>query len=166
MPNRMSDPATLGAASSGAGILARWRGWSPQLLSVLRIATAYLFVQYGTTKLLAFPGPIMPDGGTAPLASLAGVAGLLELVGGALLLVGLFTRPVAFVLSGEMAVAYFYGHVPMGTWYSPVLNMGAPAVVYCFLWLYFSAAGGGPWSLDALRGRVTAGRRGVDPAFP
>ena len=119
------------------------------MLSILRIVTAFLFVQYGTTKLLAFPAALMPDGGTAPLNSLAGFAGALELVGGALLLVGLFTRPVAFVLSGEMAVAYFTGHAPQGFW--PILNNGVPAVFFAFLWFYISAAGPGPWSLDALR---------------
>jgi putative oxidoreductase len=108
-------------------------------------------MQYGSAKLLAYPAAVMPGGGTAPLTSLAGVAGALETVGGALLLVGLFTRPVAFVLSGEMAVAYFMGHAPQGFW--PVLNLGAPAILFCFLWLYVSAAGPGPWSLDALRGR-------------
>lgn len=106
-------------------------------------------MQFGTAKLIAFPAPIMPDGGTAPVASLAGIAGILEAVGGLLLLVGLFTRPVAFILSGQMAVAYFMGHAPQGFW--PVLNQGTPAVLFAFLWLYLSAAGGGPWSLDALR---------------
>jgi putative oxidoreductase len=124
--------------------------WAPWLLSVLRIVAAFLFMQFGTAKLLAFPGPLMP-GGPVPLASLPGVAGLLEAVGGALLLVGLFTRPVAFVLSGEMAFAYFIGHAGKGFW--PVLNGGHPAVLFCFVWLYFSAAGAGPLSLDALRSR-------------
>jgi len=131
------------------GLLSRRRSWAPYLLSVLRIVTAFLFMQVGTAKLFAFPGAIMPGGGTAPLASLPGVAGILEAVGGVLLLVGLFTRPVAFVLSGEMAVAYFIAHAPQGFW--PVLNQGAPAALYAFLFLYFSAAGAGPWSLDAKR---------------
>jgi putative oxidoreductase len=129
------------------------------VLSILRIIAAFLFVQYGTTKLLAFPAAIMPGGGTAPLASLPGVAGALELVGGALLLVGLFTRPVAFVLSGLMAVAYFMGHAAQGFW--PVLNGGTPAVVFSFLWLYISTAGPGPWSIDALlRRKAGAGSPG------
>jgi putative oxidoreductase len=136
------------------GAVARWRSWTPHLLSVFRIVTAFLFVQYGTGKLLAFPGPLMPGGATVPLASLPGVAGALELVGGALVLAGLFTRPAAFVLSGEMAFAYFIGHAPKGFW--PVLNQGAPAVFYCFAFLYLSAAGAGPWSLDALRRRGDA----------
>ncbi len=130
---------------------ARWISWAPHVLSILRISAAFLFVQYGTTKLFAYPGAVIPGGGTASLTSLAGVAGALELVGGALLLVGLFTRPVAFLLSGEMAVAYFVGHAGQGFW--PVLNGGAPAVFLAFLWLYVSAAGPGPWSIDALRRR-------------
>ena len=130
-------------------LAARWRSWAPQLLSTLRIIAAFLFTQYGTAKLLAFPGAVMPGGGTASLTSLAGIAGLLEMVGGGLLLIGLFTRPVAFILSGEMAVAYFKGHAPHGFW--PFLNQGSPAIFFCFLWLYVSAAGPGPWSLDALR---------------
>jgi len=136
---------------------ARWRSWSPYFLSILRIVCAFLFMQYGTAKLWACPGPIVPGGGTVPLASQAGVAGLLEAGGGLLLLLGLFTRPVAFLLSGEMAFAYFIGHAPQGFW--PVLNQGIPAIVFCFVWLYFSAAGAGPWSLDALRRRPSADAR-------
>lgn len=129
----------------------RWISWAPYFLSVLRIIAAFLFIQYGGGKILGWPAAVMPGGGTAPLASQAGVAGLLELGGGALLLVGLFTRPVAFVLSGLMAFAYVIGHAGGGFW--PVLNGGAPAVIFCFVWLHISAAGGGPWSLDALRRR-------------
>jgi putative oxidoreductase len=102
-------------------------------------------------KILAFPHPLIPGGGTVPLGSLAGVAGILESVGGAFLLLGLFTRPVAFLVAGEMAVAYFKGHAPNGFW--PVFNGGAPAVIFCFIWLYVSAAGAGPFSIDALRAR-------------
>jgi putative oxidoreductase len=129
----------------------RWIALTPYLLSLLRIIAAFVFIEYGTTKLLAWPAPVMPGGGTAPLMTQAGIAGLLEIVGGGLLLVGLFTRPVAFLLAGEMAFAYFIGHAGRGFW--PVLNGGAPAVIFCFLWLYISAAGGGPWSLDAARRR-------------
>ncbi|MGH9720768.1 MAG: DoxX family protein [Bryobacteraceae bacterium] len=134
---------------------ARWSHSAPYLLSVLRIIAAFLFVQYGTTKLFGFPAAVMPGGGTASLTSLPGVAGLLEFIGGALLLVGLFTRPVAFLLSGQMAVAYFIGHAHQGFW--PVLNGGAPAVFFAFLWLYVSAAGPGPWSIDALRNGKAGG---------
>lgn len=136
---------------SNTSLTSRWTSSAPSLLSIIRITAAFLFVQYGTTKLFAYPAAVMPGGGTASLTSLAGVAGALELVGGALLLVGLFTRPVAFLLSGEMAVAYFIGHAAQGFW--PVLNGGAPAVFFAFLWLYVSAAGPGPWSIDALRRR-------------
>jgi putative oxidoreductase len=104
-------------------------------------------MQFGTSKLFAFPVP-MPDGKTVEIASLLGVAGMLEVFGGGLLLLGLLTRPVAFLLSGEMAVAYFMGHAPNGFW--PIVNQGTPAILFSFLWLYVSAAGPGPWSLDAL----------------
>lgn len=132
-------------------ILSRWAAWAPQLQSVLRIVAAFIFILSGTMKLFAFPAGIPPDGGTAPLMSQVGIGGLLEVVGGGLLLAGLFTRPIAFILSGMMAVAYFQFHHPQGFW--PVMNGGIPAILYCFIWLYFSAAGAGPWSLDARRGR-------------
>ena len=135
----------------------KWRSWSPYLLSILRIVTAFLFMQFGTAKVFAFPAAVMPEGGTAPLWSLAWIAGALEVFGGFFLLIGLFTRPVAFLLSGEMAFAYFIGHAPQGFW--PVLNQGHPAVLFCFLFLYFSAAGAGPWSLDAMRERKFPERR-------
>ncbi len=127
-------------------VAVRWSAFAPYLLSALRIVAAFLLLQFGTAKLFAFPAAILP-GGTAPLASLPGVAGVLEAFGGALLLIGLFTRPVAFLLSGEMAFAYFIGHAPRGFW--PVLNRGHVVVLLCFVWLYVSAAGAGPWSLDA-----------------
>ncbi len=133
-----------------SNVAARWSSLSPQLRSVLRIVAALMFLQSGTIKLFGWP-MAMPDGQTLSLMSQVGVGGILEVVGGLLLLVGLFTRPVAFVLSGEMAVAYFQFHAPNGFW--PVVNQGQPAVLYCFIWLYFSAAGAGPWSLDALRKR-------------
>src|SRR5918992_5649330 len=128
-----------------------WRSLSPYLLSILRIVTAFLFMQFGTAKWFAFPAPIMPDGSTVSLVSLVGVAAVLETLGGFLLLVGLFSRPVAFLLAGQMAVAYFMGHAPQGFW--PVLNQGTPAVLFSFLFLYLSSAGAGPWSLDAIRSR-------------
>ena len=143
-------------------IVNRWRAWAPQFLSLLRIAAGFLFIQYGSTKLFALPGPLMPDGGTVPPLSLAGIAGILELAGGILLLFGLFTRPTAFILSGEMAVAYWHAHAPRGTW--PVLNQGAPAFTFCFLFLYLSAAGGGPWSRFSSQ-YATSQSGGVDPAM-
>jgi putative oxidoreductase len=133
------------------GIVSRWRSAAPYFLSILRIMAAFLFIQVGTAKLFAFPAAVMPGGGTAPAGSLPWIAGVLETFGGLLLLVGLLTRPVAFLLSGQMAVAYFIGHAPSGLW--PVLNQGSNAILFCFVWLYFSAAGPGPWSLDARRQR-------------
>ena len=130
---------------------AGWPRLTPYFSSLLRIVAAAIFLLSGTMKLFAFPAGIPPNGGTAPLASEVGIAGVLEVGGGALLLVGLFTRPVAFLLSGEMAVAYFQYALPQGFW--PVLNDGVASALYCFVWLYFSAAGAGPWSLDARRGR-------------
>ena len=135
---------------TASNLVRNWPTRAAQLLSVLRIFAAFTFMQFGTAKLFAFPGAIMPGGGTVPFASLLGLAGTLEAFGGLLLLVGLFTRPVAFLLAGEMAVAYFMGHGSHGFW--TVLNQGTPAVIYCFIWLYLSAAGPGPWSLVAKRG--------------
>ena len=114
---------------------------APYLLSALRMIAAFTFIAHGTQKLFAFPlGP------RAALASQMGVAGLIETAGGALMLLGLFTRPVALVLAGEMAYAYFTAHAPRGTW--PIQNGGELAVLYCFLWLYVAAAGPGPISVD------------------
>jgi putative oxidoreductase len=124
--------------------------WAPYLLSVLRIVVALLYLVHGTQKLLGFPTGEPPRPPVPPL-SLLGAASLIETIGGLLMLLGLFTGPVAFVLSGEMAAAYFIGHAPRGFW--PLLNRGEPAVLFCFIWLYFAAAGAGPWSLDALRRR-------------
>ena len=133
---------------SGSSLAAKWTNLAPQLRSLLRIVAALMFMQAGTIKLFGWP-MAMPGGGSPPMWSQVWIGAVLELVGGALLIVGLFTRPVAFILSGEMAVAYFQFHAPNGFW--PVVNQGQPAVLYCFIWLYLSAAGGGPWSLDALR---------------
>ena len=134
---------------SAPNIVTRWTTWGPLLQSVLRIVAAFIVITSGTMKLFAFPAGVPPDGGTVPLISQMGLGGVLEIFGGALVLIGLFTRPVAFILSGEMAVAYFQFHFPNGFW--PVTNGGVAAAIYCFVWLYFSAAGAGPWSLDAKR---------------
>jgi len=123
--------------------------WKPRALAVLRIVTAYLFITHGTAKLFGVPHQAMFDG--LQLMSLSGMAGLLELVGGALLLIGLFTRPTAFVLCGLMAVAYFMAHASQGNALVPMLNKGELAVLYCFVFLYFAAAGAGAWSVDAMR---------------
>ena len=128
-------------------------GWAPYLLSVLRIVATLSFMTHGTQKLFAVPAAELRE--PVSLASLAGLAGVLETFGGLLLLLGLFTRLVAFVLSGEMAVAYFLSHAPRGFW--PILNRGELAALFCFIWLYLATAGTGPWSLDALRRRAGAG---------
>ena len=124
--------------------------WAPRGLALLRIVAGYLFLQHGSAKLLGFPHVASFD--HLSITSLVGVAGILELVGGALILVGLFVRPVAFILSGQMAVAYFMAHASKGNLIFPMLNQGEGAVLYCFIFLLLAAAGGGAWSLDALRG--------------
>ena len=121
----------------------------PRALSVLRIVTAFLLIQHGTAKHFGFPHVAAFD--NLVTLSLPGIAGILEVVGGALLLIGLFTRPVAFVLSGLLAFAYFIGHAPRGNVLSPMLNGGEAAVLFCFIFLFMAAAGGGSWSLDARR---------------
>jgi putative oxidoreductase len=119
------------------------RVWAPRLLSILRIVAALIFMEHGTQKLLGFPVSEYP----APaLFSLMGLAGILEMIGGALLVLGLFTRPVAFILSGMMAAAYWMAHAPQSLF--PVNNGGDAAILYCFVFLYLVAAGPGPWSLD------------------
>lgn len=121
--------------------------YAPQFLSLLRFMSGLLLLQHGTTKYLGFPETAMA--GASPF-TMSGAAGVLELVGGALLVVGLFTRPVAFILSGMLAVAYFYAHAPND--FYPLVNGGELAVLYCFTFLYLAAAGGGPISIDRLRG--------------
>lgn len=126
--------------------LSFWRNLAPHFLSLLRLMAGLLLLQYGTMKILHFPyaeyfANVQPF-------TLIWVAGLLELVGGALVTVGLFTRCAAFVLSGEMAFAYFIGHAPNG--FYPAINEGVAPVLFCFVFLYLSAAGGGPWSLDRM----------------
>lgn len=125
--------------------------WTPRALALLRIVTAYLFITHGTAKLLGVPHVAMFD--NLQVMSLIGIAGVLELVGGVLILIGWLTRPVAFVLSGEMAVAYFMGHASKGNPLVPMLNQGELAVLYCFVFLFLAAAGAGAWSVDAARVR-------------
>ena len=133
------------------GIVGKWSELGPELRSLLRIVAAAMFILAGTSKLFAFPVGMPPNGGTAAFGTQVWIGGVLEVVGGALLLVGLFTRPVAFVLSGEMAVAYFMAHAPLGPW--PILNKGELAVLYAFLFLHVAARGAGAYSLDALLSR-------------
>jgi putative oxidoreductase len=117
--------------------------WAPRMLAILRIIAALLFLEHGTQKLLGFP----PSENPGPaLFSLFGLQGVIELVGGILLLLGLFTRPVAFILAGDMAVAYFMAHAPKS--FFPMLNGGDAAILYCFVFLYLFVAGPGAWSAD------------------
>ena len=122
--------------------------WQPKLLSLLRLVTGLLFMQHGGQKIFGFPAP---QRHAFDLFSMQGVAGTLELFGGLLIVLGLFTRPTAFLLSGLMACAYFIAHAPRDFW--PILNGGELAVIFCFVFLYLSAAGGGDWSIDHLRSR-------------
>jgi len=138
-------------------VIARWRSWAPWLLSLSRIIVGFLFMQIGTGKLWGFPAAIMPGGALAQFGTQTWWAAVLEAFGGGLILLGLLTRPVAFLLSGEMAFAYFIGHAGGGFW--PVLNGGSAAIFYCFYFLYLSAAGGGPVALDTL---LFAKRRGAE----
>ncbi|MEJ8851625.1 DoxX family protein [Variovorax rhizosphaerae] len=126
--------------------------FAPSVLSVLRIVSAFLLIQHGSAKLLGIPHVANFD--NLQLVSLLGVAGVLELVGGVLLLLGLFTRPTAFVLSGLLAFAYFIGHATKGFVLTPFLNQGEAAVLFSFVFLYIAAAGAGPWSVDARRARA------------
>ena len=126
--------------------------WRPRSLAVLRIVTAYLLIPHGTAKLFGTPHQAMFDG--LQWFSLMGLAGFLEIAGGVLLLIGLFTRPVAFILCGFMAAAYFMAHASQGSVLLPMLNYGELAVLYCFVFLYLAFAGAGAWSADAMRGRV------------
>ncbi len=131
-----------GAPTSKVKILPR--SWAPALHSILRIVAGLLFLEHGTGKLLVFPAGL-PFIDKMP-AGLLYFTGTIELVGGLLIVLGLFTRPVAFVLSGFMAFGYFLAHFPVS--FFPAINYGEPAVLFCFLFLYFAAAGPGPWSID------------------
>ena len=123
--------------------------FQPQLLALLRITAAYMYFWHGTAKFFGYPTAM----GHVELLSLMGAAGVLEIGGGLLLMLGLFTRPVAFLLSGQMAVAYFMAHAAQGNVLMPMANSGELAVLFCFVFLYLSAAGGGNLSLDQLRGK-------------
>jgi len=127
-----------------------WRQWAPRLLSILRIIMAFMFMQHGAQKLFGLLGG--SRGEPPPFLSQTWIGGVLEFFGGLLILLGLFTRPVAFILSGMMAVAYFQVHAPRAFW--TIQNAGELAALYCFVFLYLSAAGGGPWSLDSIWRRV------------
>ena len=131
--------------------------WTPRLLGVLRIVAGFLFAAHGSQKLINYP---LSEHGGVELMSFMGFAGALELVGGVLLMAGLFTRPTAFILSGMMAVAYFTAHAPAG--FLPIVNRGELAVVYSFLFLFLSVAGGGAFSLDGLLRKDAVGIKAVE----
>ncbi len=134
--------------------------WEPRMLSILRIMTGLLFFEHGLNKLFNFPAT--PNHAPYNLSSLVpGLQGPIELVGGLLIVFGLFTRPVAFILAGDMAVAYFMSHAPRG--FFPMLNAGNAAILFCFVFLYLWLAGGGEWSLDRLLRRSTASTSGATP---
>lgn len=149
MEAKMSDRSG-GAIGRNLSPAARWqsmpalRDWRPQMLSVLRIVTALVFLEFGTAKLLGFPYSEMLS--NLPRFSIFWVAGIVEIIGAPLLLLGLFTGPVAFLLSGEMAIAYFWIHLPED--FFPLRNGGIEAVLFCFIFLYIAAAGPGRWSVD------------------
>lgn len=130
----------------------RWIANRSYFKSILRIVAGYIFIQSGTMKLFSFPMGMPPEVGPLNIMSQIGIGGILEVVGGALFIVGLFTRPVSFILCGEMAVAYFQFHAPNGFW--TLTNGGGDAMLFCFIFLFFSAAGGGPWSLDVMRSSI------------
>ena len=123
--------------------------WVPRAQGLLRIVVTFLFLEHGTAKLFGVPHVAMFD--NLQLMSLIGVAGIIEVVGGVLVLIGLFTRPAAFILSGEMAAAYFMAHAPQGNVLVPLLNPGESAVLFCFVFLFFAAAGAGAWGVDTMR---------------
>jgi putative oxidoreductase len=124
--------------------------WAPRVQSLLRIMTALLFMEHGLMKLLHFPAP--QPGVPSPLPALLVAAGLIEIVTGGLITLGLFTRIAALIASGEIAIGYFMVHAPQSFW--PGLNQGDAAILFCFIFLYLAFAGGGEWSLDAMRGRA------------
>lgn len=135
------------STTTETSLSARMAGWTPAMISVLRIVAGLLFLEHGTQKLFGFPAA--PSGGLPAMFSLLWFAAVLELVGGLLIVAGLFTRPVAFILSGEMAVAYWMAHFPRNPF--PVLNGGDASILYCFVFLLLAVAGGGAWSADRAR---------------
>src|SRR5258708_1929529 len=147
---RRGDTVTIVAWASGGTVSMDksidYDVWAPRILSVLRIVVGLLFLEHGMQKIFGFPASATPG---PALLSLMGIQGIIEVVGGAVIVLGLFTRPVAFILCGDMAVAYFMSHFPNS--FFPITNRGDAAILYCFVFLYLPAARGGPWSLDPSR---------------
>ncbi len=139
---------------SASSPFARWTSLAPHFHALLRIVAGFMFILAGTSKLFAFPVGMPPDNSTAEFGTQVWIGGVLEAFGGALVMLGLWTRPVAFLLAGEMAVAYFQFHAPGSFW--PTVNGGVSAALYSFIFLWLSAAGAGPWSVDAMRQRNNA----------
>ncbi len=131
--------------------------WAPRMLAIFRIVAGGMFITFGSMKLFGYPANPIPNAPEIELWSQMGIGGVLELVGGTLIVLGLLTRPTAFILSGMMAVAYFQFHQPSAFW--PATNGGTPAVLYCFFYLYLVASGPGAWSLDAVVARARGNRR-------
>ena len=129
--------------------------WTSWMLSILRIVAGLLFLEHGAQKLFNFPPSAMPNMFPVAIATKLGLAGVIETFGGLAIFVGLFTRPVAFIAAGEMAYAYFTAHFPKS--FYPIQSGGEPAVLFCFIWLYFMVAGAGPWSVDAMIARSKSG---------
>ena len=123
--------------------------YAPQIYALLRLVVGFLFFCHGVQRVFGLFGGVDGAGAAAPLFSLCGVAGMIEILGGVLVMLGVFTVTIAFILSGEMAVAYFIGHFPSGFW--PIQNRGEAAVLFCFIFLYMATQGSGIWSLDAAR---------------
>ena len=130
-------------------VSSRWASFAPHFHALLRIVSGFMFTLAGTSKLFAFPVGMPPDNSVATVGTQVWFGGVLETIGGLLIMIGLCTRPVAFLLAGEMAVAYFQFHYPRSFW--PTVNGGVSAVLYCWIFFWMSAAGAGPWSVDAMR---------------